>query len=146
MFTYVIVANASQARILSAKNNTMSLTEISNLIHSASRLREQELVTNRPGSGNNPGGYRGHSMGHEQDAHQRQGALFAHQLSDEIDKLVQGNKPCKIYLIAAPAFLGQLRAALSKPTVSLVVHEITKDLVTHSVEDIRSHLPEYRQH
>ena len=45
----VIVADSGKARILSAETSKGLLTESEDLIHSASRLREQDLVADRVG-------------------------------------------------------------------------------------------------
>jgi len=80
-------------------------------------------------------------MGHEKDAHQHEVEKFARELCGELDKASQGKDVRKIYLIAAPKFLGLLRSGLSKPCADKLVGEVNKNLVSHSVEDIRGHLP-----
>ena len=138
-----LLADASRARILSASKKTNTLTDTIDFVHGTSRLREQDLVAGHQGTANDSGGYGKHSMGHEQSAHTRETVIFSRQLSDEVDKLVHGHKACKLYLIAPPSFLGQLRATLSHSTAALVAGEIGKDLVNHSIDDIRAHLPTY---
>ncbi len=137
----VIVADASRARILSARDRADELSEVEDLVHPESRLREQDLVADGYGSGSDSGGQGKHSMGHEKEAHDRQAEIFAKQLCDRIDKLNRREKIHRIYLVAAPGFLGLLRANLSKQCASLVAGEVKNNLVTHSLSDIRAHLP-----
>lgn len=137
----IVVADSSKARILSAQSGDSPLHEDRDYIHPESRLREQDLVADGSGSGSDSGGFGKHSMGHEKVAHQQQAEAFAHDLCDEIDNIRQKSDLRKIYLIAAPKFLGQLRACLSKQCTELLVSEVDKDLVNHSLDDIRSHLP-----
>jgi protein required for attachment to host cells len=110
-------------------------------VHPESRLREQDLVSDGTGSESDAGGYGKHSMGHERDAHEKETKKFADELCAEIDRLRQGGELRRIYLVASPKFLGLLRAAMSKQCSTLLAGEISKDLVSHSIEDIRSHLP-----
>ena len=80
-------------------------------------------------------------MGHEKSALQKQAADFANELASEIEKLRAAGGLYRIYLVAPPKFLGLLRSGLNKSCTALVADEIGKDLVKHSIEDIRGHLP-----
>ena len=137
----VIVADASRAKILSTRDTPGELSELEDLVHPESRLRVQDLVTDGSGSGSDSGGHGKHSMGHEKSAQVREAELFAREVCERIDKLHRQEKIHRIYLVAAPAFLGLLRARLSKQCASLVAGEVSKNLVTHSLQDIRTHLP-----
>ena len=137
----IVVADSSRARILTAQSGSGPLQDEKDYIHNESRLKEQDLVADETGSGSDSGGYGKHSMGHEGAAHQRQAETFAHEICSEVDKLRQHSDLRKIYLVAAPKFLGLLRTGLNKQCTELLVVEVNKGLVKHSIEDIRSHLP-----
>ena len=137
----IVVADSSKARILSAERWDSPLTDSKDFIHSEGRLREQDLVADGSGSGSDSGGCGKHSMGHEKVAHQRQVETFARELCGEIDKILRNTDLRRIYLIAAPKFLGLLRNGLTKQCTELLAGEVDKNLVSHSIEDIRSHLP-----
>ena len=139
----VVVADASRARILFTEDDAGHgvLVESEDLVHPESRLREQDLVADGTGSGNDSGGFGMHSMGHEKAAHNRQAEIFASQLCEHIDKIHRRRKLRRIYLVAPPQFLGMLRAGLGKQCASLVADEVNKNLVAHSLGDIRRHLP-----
>ena len=137
----IVVADSSKARILSAESGDGPLTDSKDFIHSESRFREQDLVADGSGSASDSGGYGKHSMGHENAAHQNQVETFARELSGEIDKILRSSDLRRIYLVAAPKFLGLLRNGLTKQCTELLAGEVDKNLVNHSIEDIRSHLP-----
>ena len=137
----VVVADSSKARILLAENGRSELVDHKDYVHSESRLKEQDLVSDGSGSETDSGGFGKHSMGHENAAHQKQAEIFANELCDEIDKLRRTSDLRRIYLVAPPKFLGLLRASISKQCVALLAGEVNKDLVTNGIEDIRSHLP-----
>ena len=137
----VVVADSSRARILVAESGSSPLVDQKDFIHPESRLKEQDLVSDGSGSESDSGGFGKHSMGHEKAAHQKQAEAFAHELRDEIDKLRRTSNLRRIYLVASPKFLGLLRSGISKQCAELLSGEVNKDLVDHSIEDIRSHLP-----
>ena len=137
----VVVADSSKARILLAENGRGALIDDRDFVHPESRLREQDLVSDGTGNETDSGGYGKHSMGHENAAHRKHAETFANELCGEIDKLRRNSDLHKIYLVASPKFLGLLRSSMSKQCTELLVGEINKDLVSHSIEDIRSHLP-----
>ncbi len=137
----VVVADSSKARFLLAENGRSALVDHRDYVHPESRLREQDLVSDGTGSESDSGGFGKHSMGHENAAHRKHAEIFAHELCIEIDKLRRTSDLRRIYLVASPKFLGLLRASISKQCVDLLAGEINRDLVTHSIEDIRTHLP-----
>ena len=137
----VVVADSSRARILVAESGHSPLVDERDYIHPESRYREQDLVSDGSGSETDSGGFGKHSMGHEKVAHQKEAETFAHELRDEIDKLRRTSDLRRIYLVASPKFLGLLRSSISKQCTELLAGEVNKDLVDHSIEDIRTHLP-----
>jgi protein required for attachment to host cells len=137
----VVVADSGKARLLVAETGESPLVDERDFVHPESRLKEQELVSDGPGSERDTAGSGRHSVGGEKDAHRRHAEIFAGELCAEIDRLRQASDLRRIYLVAAPKFLGLLRAALSQQCQDLLAGEINKDLVSHSIEDIRSHLP-----
>jgi len=142
MSILVVVADASRARFFSAANKTASLSETNDLINTASRLRDQQLIADSHGSGVDSVGHGKHTMGHETDAHQHQASQFSRDLTNEIERLKSAGTLGRIYIIAPPAFLGLMRADLSPASAELVAGTINKDLVNHSAVDIRHHLPQ----
>jgi protein required for attachment to host cells len=141
MSVCVVVANSSKARVLLAEDAHSPLIENADYVHPQSRLREQDLVSDGSGSAADSVGFGKHSMGHEQATRHKQAELFAQELGAEIDKLRRKTDLRRIYLVAPPRFLGLLRTSISKQCHELLHGEVNKELVTHSLEDIRSHLP-----
>jgi protein required for attachment to host cells len=140
MSILVVVADSSRARIFLAEDRLSDLSEMKDMVHPEARLKQQELVSDEAGAGSgNGGGF--HSMGHEKDAHKQQAELFARELCQDLDKIVVDKDVRKIYLVAAPRFLGLMRSGLSKCCADKIVGEHAKDLVNHNINDIRGHLP-----
>ena len=141
MTIWVVVADSSKARILAAENKTAELADISGFIHPASRMRIQDLVADGSGSGSDSGGYGRHSMGHENDPHQQEAEIFAREICGEIEQGCRDKNLHRIYLIAPPRFLGLLRGYLNKQCAERIEEEIDKNLVEHSIKEIRGNLP-----
>jgi protein required for attachment to host cells len=142
MSVCVVVASSSKARVLLAEDAHSPLIENVDYVHPQSRLREQDLVSDGSGSAADSGGCGKHSMGHEQATKHKQAELFAREIGTEIDRLRRKKTDLRrIYLVAPPKFLGLLRTSISKQCLELLHGEVNKELVTHSLEDIRSHLP-----
>ena len=139
MSVYVIVADSARARILSGEAGSGSLIEINDLVHPESRLRQQDLVSDA--SGSEAGGFGNHSMGHEKSAKDRAAHDFARQVVLEVEQIHKSGELGRLYLVAAPRFLGMLREHLGKSCRDLVSGEIDKDLVQHGIDEIRAHLP-----
>ena len=141
MSILIVVADASRARFMTAETRKGPLIESSDFVHNASRQREQQLTSDAKGTGKDATGYGNHSMGHENESHKLHKESFARELSAEIDKVLQTGETGRIYILAAPVFLGMLRKFLSKQAMKIIAGEVQKDLVSHRIEEIRSHLP-----
>ena len=141
MTVTVIVADSSRARFFSAGPERGQLSEERDMVRPESRLREQDLVSDRPGGQTDSGGRGMHSVGHEKDSHRQQVERFARDLCGEVERLRQQGGMRRFYLVAAPAFLGLLRANLSKSCRELLAGEVDKNLCAHPVDDILAHLP-----
>lgn len=139
---WVVVADSSRARIFSADKPASPLVEIETLAHPQARLHESDLVSDRPGRDRNPGSM-SHDMGNESDAKNEESIRFAIQLNETLDSGRNRGKFAKLYVIAAPEFLGTLRKHRSSPLAKLVAAEVPKNLAAHKPVDIRKNLPHH---
>jgi protein required for attachment to host cells len=112
------------------------LQEIEALAHPAGRLHEGDLVSDKQGREHNGSGAGSHDMGHDSSARDEEADRFAAQVSDAVEQARIRNRFEKLYIVAAPAFLGLLRKHQSAPLKKLIVKEVSKNLTTHSPEEI----------
>jgi len=138
--TWIIVADASRARIFEKAAASEDIHEKETFTHPASRLHEQELTSDLPGRAFDSKGEGRHAMGAKHDPKQNEAEEFARQLADHVEKARVDHRFDKLNIIAAPAMLGHLRAAMSDEARKLVTLELDKDLTQHSIEDIQQHL------
>ncbi|HIE56381.1 MAG TPA: host attachment protein, partial [Chromatiaceae bacterium] len=68
---------------------------------------------------------------------------FAKKLCEKLRQGALDKAFDKLYILAPPAFLGELRECLEANLKSLVAGEITKDVVKQTPEEIRKKLPDF---
>lgn len=138
--TWIIVADASRARIFEQAGDSRDIHERETLTHPESRLHETELTSDLPGRAFDSTGSGRHAMGGKHDPKQNEAIEFARQLAEHIERARSEKRFGHLNIIAAPTMLGDLRDALSDESRKLVTTEIDKDLTQHSIEDIQQHL------
>ncbi|MEJ1298199.1 MAG: host attachment protein [Candidatus Sedimenticola sp. (ex Thyasira tokunagai)] len=137
---WVVVADSSQARIFSVDKPTSSLEEIHTLNHPEGRLHQGDLVSDRPGRDRNAG-TGSHDMGHEADAKNEAAVRFAAQVDETLECGRTNGRFNRLYVVASPSFLGMLRKQQSSSLQKMVTGEISKNLASHDISDIRKNLP-----
>lgn len=139
--TCVVVADSSRARLFIAETASAELYETETLTHPESRQHTQDLTSDLPGKGHDANRSGHHSMDVKIDPHAQEVKTFAHEVCEHLRTGITGNHFNNIVLIAEPSFLGNLRNIMDKQTYKHVSLEINKNLVKHSPDDIRGHLP-----
>ena len=142
MTTWVLVADTYRARFFGADRPASPLTELQDLASPEARMHEGELVSDKGGRDTNPmaGGHGlGENRSHKQDIADR----FAQQVCAMLEGARVAGELSKLYVIAAPSFLGLLRKHQSASLKQLVAGEIDKCLAAQDAVSIRRHLPQY---
>ncbi|PWV78845.1 host attachment protein [Halomonas sp. A11-A] len=142
MTTYIVVADASRARIFT--RDGLKLVEQESLVHTASRLHEGDLVTDRGADVHESTATTARSSGGENTARTHEEMIFAKEVAERIYRARVDNALQKLILVAPPRFLGQLRDKLDGPTSKLVIHSLAKDLSKASLEDIQEAVSDMR--
>lgn len=142
MTTWVLVADNSRARFFAAEKASGPFQEVRDLLYPEARLHEGDLVTDKSGRDRNPGtgahGF-GSNGSHKQDGAER----FALAVCNQLESARNSGAFCKLYVVAAPQFLGLLRKHQSTSLRQMVAGEVDKNLTTQDNAAIRRHLPEY---
>lgn len=140
--TWVVVADTSRARFFSADKPAGTLVEIQTLTHPASRLHEGDLVSDRPGRDRNSGAG-SHDVGTETEAKEEEAIRFATEVCNQLDSARVDGRLKKLYLVAAPAFLGLLRKHQTPSLQKMIAGEVAKNIARHDIAEIRSTLPKH---
>jgi len=140
--TWLVVADNSKARIFSVDSRMGSIEEIDSIEHSEARLHEQEMTSDLPGRSNGKGGAGGHAYQDEVSPKEQENINFAKKIAAELDIARKDGKFKQVMLVAAPAFLGNLRNQLTTQTQKLACFELAKNMSHLSAKEIRKLLPE----
>ena len=140
---WIVVADEAKSRILATDKTTEPLVELDGLTSPEATMSKQSLVSDKSGRSFDSGGQGRHAMGNKTDPKEQIAIRFAKELADYLEKNRQKKTYIKLFIIAAPHFLGLLRKELSKGVSELVSLEVDKNLTALEPDSIRKHLPEY---
>jgi protein required for attachment to host cells len=142
MSTWILAADNSRARIFVAEKATGSIHEIQTLASPEGRLHEGDLITDRGGRGHDPMAG-AHGINGEEAHKQDNADRFASLVCEALETGRNKGEFQKLYIVAAPAFLGMLRKHQSHSLRHLVAGEVDKNMTTQHPEAIRKSLPDF---
>jgi protein required for attachment to host cells len=138
--TWILVADSGRARLFEVDRPRGPLAETAGYVNPADRLREQDLETDAPGRGSGKGGGR-FAMRHEEGAKAHHAERFAKELAQVLRTGQREGRYRRLYVMAAPNFLGALRGVMDPGVAGCVVGSFAKDVVREKADAIRGHLP-----
>jgi protein required for attachment to host cells len=139
---WILSANGARATIYSADSPVAPLVEVASLQHPATRLKEMDLTTDRPGRTFDSFGAGRHAKSSEVGPKETEEIRFAHEVVGRLERARAAHSFDRLVVAAAPAFLGHLRDGMSAPLAAAVSLEIDKDYTALRADELRSHLPE----
>ena len=138
---WILVADSSHARIFTADTPSAAMVEVEDLTHPEARLHTRDITSDLPGKQHDAGPSGHHAVEAKTDAHKQASVEFAREVAGHLQEKLMGNELGRLVIISEPSFLGALRNELDAEVKKVVTLELDKNLVKHSVEDIRAHLP-----
>lgn len=130
--TWVLVANASEARLFNLVKS--DLEPLESFSHDASRMKGEELASDRPGAYQSDINREGHgSYAEPTDPKEYEKDRFARELAGFLNKARSENKFNKLVIVASPHFHGLVNTHLEHESSQKVSHHIEKDYT--QVED-----------
>jgi len=143
--TWIVIADATRARIFERDEADGRLTEVTDLAHAASRLRSRELGRDHAGR-QEP--YRGSSgpaaFTPQTDPQEREHERFAHELAHMLDRAVEEHRCGQILLASTDRFLGLLRAHLNARTQATISQTLHHDYTRLGAREIEERLQALR--
>lgn len=118
------------------------LVELEALEHPEGRLKSQSIDADRPGRSFESAGKKRHAMTREVDPKKQEAIAFAKEVADRLESARRQGEVERLILVAAPEFLGLLRADLSSELRRMIEAEFDLDVVQMTPDEIRAHLPE----
>lgn len=138
--SWLLVANSSIARLYKIEKHH-ELREIKVLEHPESRLRNLDLVTDKPGRDFESAGIGRHALEMKTLPKRQEFAVFAQQIADYLEQAHQQGEFDTLYVTANPSLLGLLRNSFPPNISKLIKAELDKDITHLSPQEIPSHLP-----
>lgn len=133
--SWIVVADGARARLFRAEAG-QQIREFEDMLNPDARLQEQELVFDSPMRG--PRG-----AGDAETHHAQVEKVFAERIADRLIAARRKGEVERLHLVAAPRFLGLLRAGLDEATQAIVASESRKNLVRMEAQALRKLLPEH---
>lgn len=136
----VVIANATEARLLSRASRAEPLVELAAFDDALGRRHGSELQADRPGHGSSdhrPGGV---AFEPRLDPRRKRHQQFAHRLADEIESALNAGGYAALVLVASSPFLGELRHALGASARRLPGHSFELDLTSCSLQELEQRL------
>ena len=121
------------------ENPNTPLTELQDMLHPEGRAHMQDLTSDLPGRSFDRHGQGRHAMQTPMDVKEQEAMVFAEQLADFINAKFSEHGMNRLYIAAAPHFLGYLRKKLGEEAKRHVVRQLNKNLVTMDEAEIRRH-------
>ncbi len=134
--SWVVVADARQARLLHSDHPGAGLTALEDGTLSWPSVREQETFSDRQGRSFDSAGAGRHAMERPSSAKEQGLRSFAGAIVDRIIQAHQSGLFDRLALVAAPKMLGELRLSLPPEIARMVVAELAKDLTDATPEEI----------
>lgn len=141
--TWVLVANASRARVCTWDRKLGTLSEVADFVHPESRMSGRELGTQRSGHAQRSlpdGGAGGAALDARTDPRRKEHQHFARELAAFLDEAVKARRCAELVLVSSPPFLGELRTQLSPASDKVVQAVLTADLSSLSLTDLAHRL------
>lgn len=132
--TWILVCDASRARIFSKENKVSKLKLVEELEHPASRAHGRDLMADRPGRQQQIGGKTERAaMEPRTDPKRVEAERFARELTVRLSKGLTDHGFERLIVVAPPQFLGMLRSSFDTQVTQRVMTWIEKDY-THTDE------------
>lgn len=138
--TWIVVANGARARIARHDGPRTGLRPAMNFEFARSHAPTRDLVSDRPGSYPDRGALGTHRFAPKTDRRDHERAVFADDLARVLAKAAGHKEFDRLILVAPPAALGRLRAALNRRTRALITAEVSKDLTHVPIHALSAHL------
>ena len=138
--TWIMVANASQAKFFTNDGPNRGLKLIKELIHPESREKTSNLVSDRSGAYGGPGHG---AVGQPADPKHHEAERFALELSRELEEGRVNNAYDRLILVASAPFMGIVNNHLPGQVRSKLSESIDKDYTRVPVKELTGHLQSY---
>ena len=141
---WILLANASHARLLSRDSATDPLVPLATLEHPESRLKASQLADDRPGHEATDNSSGGNRYEPRSDVRRKEHQRFAREIARRLEAGLAAGEFNALWLFASSPFLGELKAQLSDAVNQRVQLALDSDLTALGLAEIERRLLELR--
>ena len=138
---WFVVADEGRARVLERAQPPAALQEVKELRDELANVREAELRPDAKGRLYGKGErVMGHTAEPKTDPHRKEARKFAREIAHLLEQARNERRYDRLFIAAAPAFLGVLRQELPEPVRKVLAGELDQDLVNLDVHQLEQRL------
>lgn len=141
---WALIADAQHARVLERTAPAGPWHELESEAEERFAPPSRAQGSDRPGRVVESVGGARHAVEPRHDPHREAKRAFAEELAGRLEAALRAGRCQRLILVAPPAFLGDLRAALSPAAKRALLGTLDKDLTRHPLAEILPHLEEIR--
>jgi protein required for attachment to host cells len=139
--TWIVVADGARARIL-ARGEQGGFQPISAWESADAHRPSRDLVSDRPGRGQESATTAHHAHDPRQDPHEERKADFLRDLAERLNRAAAENRFDDFVLFVPPRSLGVLREALDEGAQAKLRGSAAKDLTKVPTDELAAHVDE----
>jgi protein required for attachment to host cells len=142
MNNWLVVANASRARVLEGSDKPGVYAHVADLVHPQSRQKGIDLADDRPGhmpgmAAHGPGGS---AYDPRTAAREREHDRFAREVAATLNDGVAGGRCAGLVLVASNPFLGHLKEHLSEQARKMLLRSVAADYTALNERELAQRL------
>jgi protein required for attachment to host cells len=138
--TWILIADGARAAIYANHGPGKGLAPVEGEVFEGDHRPGREIMSDKPGRSFESVGTTRHAIEPRNDPHRELKRDFAERLAAILDERLTAKAFDRVVLVAPPATLGDLRAALSEQVRSAVYAELDKDLTKTPDIELPQHL------
>jgi protein required for attachment to host cells len=138
--TWIVMADGSRARIVKARDEGSGFDMLSDLVSSEAHTPSRDLVSDRPGHGQESANSAHHAMEPRHDPHDQVKSAFLRGVAERLNRAGGEKAFDALILFAPPRCLGELRDALDDKTRGKIKASAPKDLTKLPLNELPDHL------
>lgn len=138
--TWIVIADGSRARIVTPRAERPGYDVVSELDSQEARMPSREIVSDKPGRGQESANPGRHSMEPRQNPHDVAKVAFVRDLAERVNQAATENRFDHLILFAPPRALGELREILGESARRKLKAEAAKDLTNLPIGELGQHI------
>ena len=138
---WFVVADEGRARVLERAQPRAALHEVKELRDELAHVRGAELRRDAKGRLYGKGErFMGHTAEPKTEPHRKEARKFARQIAHLLEQARNERRYDRLFIAAAPAFLGVLRQELPEAVRKVLAGDLDQDLVKLDVQQLQQRL------